>query len=121
MTGRDALLQVFDRLFETAANKMSVSCTPEVRADAKAVFTQHFHQGLELASRVEVSKLPEEVVEEMVTAVEQLKPAEIAGVVASVPLAQWIQEMTRTLAVQQAERRLLEHLVMQADTRYGGS
>jgi hypothetical protein len=52
-------------------------------------------------------------------AIEQLSPAELAGLIASVPLAQQTQVMLRTIAYRQAEQRLLEQLVAQADTRYG--
>jgi len=43
----------------------------------------------------------------------------VAGVIASVPLAQQTQQMLRALAYRQAEQRLLEQLAAQADTRYG--
>ena len=39
MTGREALLAAFDRLFERAANKLKLECTDEERADALS----HWH------------------------------------------------------------------------------
>ena len=57
----------------------------------------------------------------MKAAVDRLSMAELAGVVASIPLAQQTQEMLRAIAMRQAEQRLLEHLALQADDRYGGN
>ena len=57
----------------------------------------------------------------MEAAIEQLSPAELAGVIASIPLAQQTHEMLRAVAFRQAEQRLLEHMAGQADTRYGGN
>ncbi len=121
MTGREALLRAWDRLFDAAAAKLSVTCTPEERADAKAAFAERFAQALERLSVLPVPELPEEVVSEMVAAIERLSPADVAGFIASIPLAQQTQEMLRALAFRQAEQRLLEHLALQADTRYGGN
>lgn len=119
MTGREALLSAFDRLFDAAARKLAVTCTPEERAEAKEQFTRRFESALDVAAKVEVPELPAVVVETMESAIAQLSPAELAGAIASVPLAQQTQEMLRALAYRQAERRLLEHLAAQADTRYG--
>ena len=121
MTGRDALLAAFDRLFDAAARKLNISCTPEERAEAKEQFVARFEAALALAAKVEVPELPSGVVEAMEGAIAQLSPAELAGVIASVPLAQQTQEMLRAIAFRQAEQRLLEHYVLQADDRYGGN
>jgi hypothetical protein len=121
MTGRDALLQAFDRLFDTAARKLNVVCTPEERAEAKEQFAARFSSALEVAKRVEVEELPTGVVDAMESAIQALSPAELAGVIASVPLAQQTGDMMRAIAFRQAEQRLLEHLALQADTRYGGN
>jgi hypothetical protein len=121
MTGRDALLQAFDRLFDAAARKLNVVCTPEERAEAKEQFANRFETALDIAKRVEVGELPGAVLESMEEAIAQLSPAELAGVIASVPLAQQTQEMLRAIAFRQAEQRLLEHFALQADTRYGGN
>jgi hypothetical protein len=121
MTGREALLQAFDRLFDAAAEKLKITCTPEERADAKESFVHRFGAALEKASLVEMPELPDTVVREMESAIGNLSPAELAGVIASVPLAQQTQDMLRQLAFRQAEQRLLEHIAMQADTRFGGN
>ena len=121
MTGREALLQGFDRLFDAAARKLNIVCTPEERAEAKEQFANRFDAALKLAEKVEVSEVPNAVLEAMETAIAQLSPAELAGVIASVPLAQQTQEMLRAIAFRQAEQRLLEHFALQADDRYGGN
>jgi hypothetical protein len=119
MTGREALLQAFDRLFDAAARKLGAVCTPEEKAEAKEQFTSRFDSSLRLAQRVEVPEMPSGVVDAMEAAIAQLSPAELAGVIASVPLAQQTQEMLRAVAYQKAEQRLLEQLALQADTKYG--
>jgi len=119
MTAREALLQAFDRLFDAAAQKLNVVCTPEERAEAKEQFARHFESPLAMAERIEVPELPEAVITEMVNGIEHLSAAELAGVIASVPLAQQTQQMLRAVAYRQAEQRLLEQLAAQADTRYG--
>jgi hypothetical protein len=121
MTGRDALLQAFDRLFDAASQKLNVVCTPEERAEAKEQFANRFDAALKLAEKVELAEVPNTVVQAMETAIAQLSPAELAGVIASVPLAQQTQEMLRAIAFRQAEQRLLEHFALQADDRYGGN
>ena len=121
MTGREALLQAFDRLFDAAAKKLDITCTAEERAHAKESFERRFGTALEQASVVEVPELPEKVVREMEAAIGNLSPAELAGLVASLPLAQQTQDMLRQIAFRQAEQRLLEHFAMQADTRFGGN
>ena len=121
MTGRDALLQAFDRLFDAAARKLAVTCTPDERAEAKEQFAARFASALEVAKRVDVPELPADVLGAMEHAIETLSPAELAGAIASVPLAQQTGEMLRAIAFRQAEQKLLEHLASQADTRYGGN
>jgi hypothetical protein len=121
MTGRDALLAAFDRLFDAAARKLNVACTPEERAEAKEKFAARFASALEVAKAVEVAEPLPAVVEGMESAIRDLSPADLAGVIAAVPLAQQTGEMLRAIAFRQAEQRLLEHLAQQADTRYGGN
>ena len=121
MTGREALLQAFDRLFDAASQKLNVVCTPEERAEAKEQFASRFDAALKVADKVEVSEIPTGVIETMENAIAQLSSAELAGVIASVPLAQQTQEMLRAIAFRQAEQRLLEHYALQADDRYGGN
>ncbi len=121
MSARDAILAAFDELFDAAAAKLAISCTPEERAQAREHFAKRFDRALELAGTVEMAELPRPVLDEMKAAVERLPMAELAGVVASIPLAQQTQEMLRAIATRQAEQRLLEHLALEADDRYGGN
>jgi hypothetical protein len=121
MTGRDALLEAFDRLFLAAATKLDVKVTPEERAEAREQFAERFSAVLDLTNRFESPPLPAEVVDEMEAQVSRISPLEIAGVVASLPLAQQAQEMLRAVAFQHAQQKMLEHLANQADTRYGGN
>jgi len=121
MSARDAILAAFDELYDSAAAKLNVPSTPEERAEARARFAEHFDQALEMAGSVEMRELPRPVVDQMKQGIEKLSMAELAGVVASIPLAQQTQEMLRAIAMRQAEQKLLEHLALQADTRYGGN
>jgi hypothetical protein len=121
MTGRDALLNAFDDLFDAAAEKLHASCTPEERAEARDQFAQRFAQALDMTRAVEVREMPPAVLDDMRAAIGRLSPADLAGMIASVPLAHQTQEMLRTLAVREAERKLLHHMASQADTRYGGN
>jgi hypothetical protein len=121
MTGREALLDAFDTLFGAAAAKLKVEVSPSERAEAKADFAERFAGVLELTDRFESPALPREVRDEMVARVERLSPVELAGVLASIPLAQQAQEMLQAVAYQHAQQKMLEHLAMQADTRYGGN
>jgi hypothetical protein len=121
MSARDAILAAFDELFDAAAAKLAVSVTPEERAEARAHFAERFEKALEMAGTVEMQALPRPVLDEMKEAVDRLSMAELAGVVASIPLAAQTQELMRSIAMRQAEQRLLEHLALQADDRYGGN
>lgn len=51
----------------------------------------------------------------------RLSPAEIVGLLTSVPLAQQTHEMLRAIAFRAVEQRLLAHVVAQADSRYGSN
>ena len=121
MTGRDALLDAFDRLFAAAATKLQVDVTPQARAEAKEQFAERFAAVLDLTNAFESPPLPPEVLDEMEAQIGRISPAEVAGVVASLPLARRAQEMLRAVAYQHAQQKMLEHLAMQADTRYGGN
>ena len=121
MSARDAILAAFDELFDAAAAKLAVSCTPEERAAARAHFAERFEKALQMAGTVDMTELPRPVLDEMKAAVDGLSMAELAGLVASIPLAQQTQEMLRSIAMREAEQRLLEHLALQADDRYGGN
>ena len=121
MTGKEALLAAFDRLFDVAAGKLSITCTVEEREDAKEQFARRFDGVLSVVGNVTTGPLPENTLDNMVAAIESLSAADLAGVIASVPLAQQTQEMLRAIAFREAEKRLLEHFASQADTRYGGN
>jgi hypothetical protein len=121
MTGRDVLLQAFDRLYDAAAAKLQVAVTDAERAEAKEQFTERFAGALELCGRFESPALPPEVVSEMAAQIERFSPLELAGVLAAIPLAQRAQEMLSAVAYQHAQQKMLEHLALQADTRYGGN
>lgn len=121
MTGRDALLDAFEHLFGAAAKKLEVTVTPEDRVEAKEQFTDRFAGVLDLAGRFESPALPREVLDEMEGSIARISPVELAGVLATIPLARQAQEMLRAVAVEQAQQKMLEHLAMQADTRYGGN
>ncbi|MCW5892916.1 MAG: hypothetical protein KIT14_20575 [bacterium] len=119
MTGRDALLAAFDELYDAALTKLDATATPEERASARAQFERRFSQALEVTAAVDVPGMPEEAIDEMKDAIASLSKAELAGLVATVPLAQRAQQMVRAVAMQTAQQRMLEHLAAQADTRWG--
>src|SRR5258707_10218307 len=121
MTGREAVLEAFDRLFRAAATRLQVEVTPAVQSEAKEHFAERFSAVLDLTGRFESPSLPAEVLDAMEAQVRKISPAELAGVVAALPLAQQAQEMLRTVAIQHAQQKMLEHLALQADTQYGGN
>ena len=121
MTGRDALLAAFDRLFMAAATKLNAEVSERDREEAKERFAERFAAVLDLTGRFESPPLPGEVVDEMEAQIQRISPVELAGLVASMPLAQQAQDMMRAVAFQHAQQKMLEHLAMQADTRYGGN
>ena len=121
MTGKEALLTAFDRLFEKAATKLQVQCSAEEKAEAKRNFAERFSAALDVAGHVTVPEIPPEVMTQMEQAIDHLSPAQVVGYLASIPLAQQAQEMLRAIAYRAAEQRLLEHLVNQADDKYGGN
>lgn len=121
MTGREALLDAFDRVFAAAATRLDLEVTPQERAEARDQFAERFAAILDLTGRFDSPPLPAEVVQEMESQIGRISPLELAGVVAAIPLAQQAQEMLRAVALQHAQQKMLEHLALQADTRYGGN
>jgi hypothetical protein len=121
MTGREVILKAFDRLFEKAAQKLSVDCSPEEKNDAKRRFEERFSTLLDALKQLDLRDLPEEAVQSMEEAIEKLSAPELVALLASVPLVTQAQEMLRMLAYRAAEQRLLEHYIRSADDRYGGS
>ncbi len=121
MTGKDALLSAFDRLFEKAAAKLNLQCTTEEREEAKRQFAARFAAALDIVGQINVPEIPAEVMDAMEQAIDHLSPAQVVGYLASIPLAQQAQDMLRAIAYRAAEQRLLEHIVSQTDDRYGGN
>jgi hypothetical protein len=119
-TGRQAILDAFDQLFEAAMGRLDVTCTQEEKDEARAKFAQRMGSALDAVDAVPNLELPRAVVDDMRQSIERLTPAEVAGLVASLPLAQRTQAMLRAIAIDQARERLLEHLTAQADSEYGG-
>jgi len=121
MTGREVMLQAFDRLFAKAATKLAVQCSPEEKDEAKRRFEERFSALLDALKKLDLKETPEEAIAGMEEAIEKLSPADLVGLLASVPLASQAQEMLKQLAYRAAEQRLLEHYISTADDRYGGS
>ena len=121
ITGREALLQAFDRLFDKAAKKLAVECSEAEKADAKQRFADRFSMLLEALKNLELPELPDAAVVGMEEAIDKLSPADIVGLLATVPLVPQAHEMMRQLAYRAAEQRLLEHYVSTASDKYGGN
>ncbi len=121
MTGREAVLQAFDRLFERAAAKLQIDCSDGQKEEAKRHFAERFSAGLEMINQITMPLLPEEVMRAMEAAIDQLSPAQVVGYLAAIPLVHQTQEMLRALADRAAHQRVLDHLIKQADERYGGN
>jgi len=121
MTGKEAVLHAFDRLFDKAAAKLRIECTDDEKEEAKRHFAERFSAALDVAGEVSMPEIPEDVMRGMEEAIDHLSPAQVVGYLAAIPLAHQAQEMLRTIAYRAAEQRLLEHLVSQADDRYGGN
>jgi hypothetical protein len=121
MTGREALLQAFDRLFDRAAKKLNVECSMEEKEQAKKQFEDRFAALLDSLRQVNVAEVPAEVLSDMEGAIDRISPTEVVGLLASIPIAHQGHEMMRQIAYRAAEQRLLDHLIQQADDRYGGN
>jgi hypothetical protein len=121
MTGKEAMLQAFDRLFDRAAKKLHVECSGDEKEAAKRQFEERFAALLESLERVDVGEVPDEVVTNMEGAIDRITPTEVVGLLASIPIAHQGHEMMRQVAYRAAEQRLLDHLIQQADDRYGGN
>jgi hypothetical protein len=121
MTGKDAMLQAFNRLFDRAAKKLNVECSAEEKETAKKQFEERFAALLDSLEHVKIEEVPDEVITSMEVAIDRISPTEVVGLLASIPIAHQGHEMMRSLAYRAAEQRLLEHLIKQADDRYGGN
>jgi len=120
-TKQDSILRAFDRLFERAAVKLHVECTAEERDEARRQFAERFHDALQSVNSVASAPVPESVMAQMEAAIDELSPANIASYLALGPLTAYVQQRLRAIAVRAAEARLLEHLISQADDKYGGN
>ena len=120
-TGRQAILEAFDQLFDAAVGRLNASCTPEERAQARAEFTERMTPILEAAEATQKLELPATLVDDMRQSIERLSPSDIAGLVASIPLAQRTHELLKAVAFARARQQLLMHLTEQAEpSPYGG-
>jgi len=121
MTGREAVLSAFDRLFDKAAAKLGIVCDAQAKQEAKRTFAERFSGALDVVAQIRMTELPDDVMTMMEEAIESLSPAQVVGHLATIPLARQAQEMLRVIAQRSAQQRLLEHLINQADDRYGGN
>jgi len=60
MTGREALLQAFDRLFDRAAKKLNIECNAEEKDLAKKQFEDRFAALLDSLRQVDIKEVPAE-------------------------------------------------------------
>ncbi|MCK6554035.1 hypothetical protein L6Q96_05555 [Candidatus Binatia bacterium] len=121
MTGREAVLEAFDRLFERAVLRLRVECAADEREEARQHFLERFDGLLALADQASMPSIPNEVMEAMEAKVDQVSPAQLAGYLAAIPLVQETAAVLQRIAYLAAEQRLLEHVIGQADGRYGGN
>ena len=120
-SGRQAILDAFDELFDAAVGRLNGLCTPEERAGARAQFIERMTPALEAVEAAQALELPGPAVADMRQAIERLAPADIAGLLASIPLAQRTHELLRTVAYERARQQLLQQLTAQAEpSPYGG-
>jgi len=115
------MLAAFDRLFERAASKLNLECTPEDRDQARRDFVERYDEALKHLDDSEVAPISEPLLTHMEAAIDRLSPGYVAGHLASAPLAMHLYETVRRIELRAAEQRLLEHMVRQADDRYGGN
>ncbi|MFQ5667180.1 MAG: hypothetical protein ACE5I7_12205 [Candidatus Binatia bacterium] len=121
MTGRDAVLLAFDRLFDKAAAKLRVECSEDEKQEAKQQFAERFAAVLDTAGHITMPQIPEQAMRTMEDAIDRLSAAQVVGYLATIPLAHQAHEMLQLIAYRSAQQRLLEHLINQADDTYGGN
>jgi hypothetical protein len=120
-TGRQVILDAFDRLFDRAVGKLHFDCSAEEKAEIKRHFEERYDEALHVLDQAEFPAFSETVMEGMEAAIDAVSPAHVAGFLAVGPLTVRVQEFVRRLALRAAEERLLEHLATQADDTYGGN
>lgn len=121
VTGRDAVLAAFDRLFDRAAARLRIECAPEEREEARQDFAERFAGILTLADQAHLPSIPEPLLEAMEARLDAISPAQLAGYLATIPLVQETAAVLQRIAYRAAQQRLLEHVISQADDRYGGN
>ena len=121
MTGREAVLGAFDRLFDKAAIKLGIECDERDREEARQTFAQRVSAALDAVAQVQMPQIPEDVISSMEQAIDRLSAAQVVGHLAAIPLAHQAQEMLRAIAHRSVQQRVLEHLISQADETYGGN
>jgi len=121
MTGRDAVLGAFDRLFDRAATKLQVDVNDGDKAAAKQSFAERFAEALSMVAQASTPPMGEEVLQAMEAAIDRVSPAQLAGYLAAIPLVHQAHEMMRALAYRAADQRVLEHVIAHADETYGGN
>ena len=115
------MLIAFDRLFDHAARKLEIACDEGAKQDAKRQFAERFALALDAAEQLKLDSIPDEVMENMESAIDGLSPAQVAGHLASIPIAHQAQQVLQTLAFRAAEQKMLRQIVAQADDTYGGN
>jgi hypothetical protein len=121
MSGREAVLAAFDRLFDRAAAKLQAAVTDEDKMEAKRSFAERFAEPLGVVAEIATPPMGEEVLQGMEAAIDRVSPAQMAGYLAAIPLVHQTQAMVRAVAYRAAQQRLLEHLIQRADNTYGGN
>lgn len=121
MTGQEAMLLAFDRLFDKAAAKLHIDCSDEEKHAVRNSFAKRFAGVLDIANQISLERIPDEVMQHMEEAIDSLSPPQVVGHLAAIPLIHQAQEMIRTLTYRAAEKRLIDNLIEQADDRYGGN
>ena len=73
-----------------------------------ALLTERMTPVLEVVEKTDQFDLPASAVDEMREAIDKLSSADVAGLVASIPLAQHTQEMLKTIAYERARQQLIQ-------------
>jgi hypothetical protein len=120
-TGKQAVLEAFDRLFDRALLKLKSECSPDEKAEIRRHFVERYDEALQLLDKAQFPPFNEASLAEMEAAIEAVSPAHVAGYLAVGPLAVRVQEFMQRIAMRAAEQRLLEQLAAQADETYGGN
>jgi len=120
-TGRQALLEAFDRLLDRALAKLNVDCSEPEKEEAKRHFVERYEPILEVLDKAEFPPIVDEELRKMESSIDSLPPAQVAAYLAAAPLSGQVQAFMHALAMKAAEQRLLEHMVQQADSPYGGN